>query len=231
VTHGPAISCRAVTEIRLLYGSTLIEIHGWLLRQGAQLAQRFEGPSALAEFSVRGLIGHLRRAMTMVDGYLDRPPPASGPGATVENVSAAAYFASVLPADDDLDSDFHRGIRQRAMEAAPDRPEDFSREWAETASSLITRLEDEPADRLVQVFGGVVLTLDEYLVTRVVELVVHADDLATSLGVDPPGLPTAATGLVISTLVEVARIRHGDVAIVRALSRRERDTDAALRVI
>ena len=60
---------------------------------------------------------------------------------------------------------------------------------------------------------------------------VHGDDLAVSLGVDPPLLPPAATGLVIATLVEVARIRHGDIAVVRALARRERDAVDALRVI
>jgi mycothiol maleylpyruvate isomerase-like protein len=220
-----------VTEIRALFGGTLIEIHGWLLEHSARLTERFDSPSALAEFSVRGLAGHLRRAMTVVEGYLDETAPTTSSTTDIETVSAAEYYATVLPAEPDLDSDFHRAIRQRGMESAPARPDDFSREWAETASDLITRLEQEPEDRLVEVFGGLVLTLDEYLATRLIELVVHADDLAASLDIDPPGLPPAATGLVITTLVEVARIRHGDYAVVRALSRRERDTAEALRVI
>jgi hypothetical protein len=220
-----------VTEIRVLYGTTLIDLHGWLLQQAARLAERFEAPSALAEFSVRGLAGHLRRAMTMVESYLDQPGPVGDQAAEVGQVSAAAYFATVLPADRDLDSEFHQAIRQRGIETAPDRPDDFSLVWAESAGHLITRLEQEPADRLVQVFGGVVLTLDEYLATRLVELVVHADDLAVSLDVAPALLSPAVTGLVITTLVEVARLRHGDAAVVRALSRRERDTAEALRVI
>lgn len=220
-----------MTEIRVLYGTTLIELHGWLLQQGTRLAERFEGPSALAEFSVRGLAGHLRRAMTMVETYLDQPAPAGDPTEDVEHLSASAYFATVLPSDRDLDSEFHRAIRQRGIETAPDRPDDFSLLWAESAGNLITRLEQEPDDRLVQVFGDLVLTLDEYLVTRIVELVVHADDLAVSLDVAPALLSPAVTGLVITTLVEVARLRHGDSAVVRALSRRERDAAEALRVI
>lgn len=220
-----------MTDIRVLYGTTLIELHGWLLQQSARLAERFEGPSALAEFSVRGLAGHLRRAMTMVEAYLDQPAPAGDVAGSVEHVSAPAYFASVLPADRDLDSDFHRAIRQRGLETAPERPDEFSLVWAESAGNLITRLDQEPADRLVQVFGGVVLTLDEYLATRLVELVVHADDLAVSLDVAPALLSPAVTGLVITTLVEVARLRHGDAAVVRALCRRERDSAEALRVI
>lgn len=220
-----------MSAIRTLFGTTLIDLHGWLLQQSARLAERYEGPSALAEFSVRGLAGHLRRAMTVVGTYLDQPAPDAGPGGAVETVSAAEYYAAVLPADVDLDSGFHRAIRQRGVETAPDRAEDFSLLWAETAGALITRLEQVPADRLVQVFGGVVLTLDEYLATRLVELVVHGDDLAVSLDVAPALLSPAATGLVIATLVEVARLRHGDTAVVRALSRRERDSADALRVI
>jgi hypothetical protein len=220
-----------VTEIRVLYGTTLIDLHGWLLQQGARLAERFDEPSALAEFSVRGLAGHLRRAMTVLETYLDQPAPDHGTGTDVETVSAAEYYAAVLPVDVDLDSEFHRAVRQRGIETAPDRADDFSLVWAESAGNLITRLEQEPDDRLVQVFGGVVLPLDEYLTTRIVELVVHADDLAVSLDVAPALLSTAATGLVITTLVEVARLRHGDSAVVRALSRRERDTAEALRVI
>jgi hypothetical protein len=191
------------------------------------LEERFDGPSALAEFSVRGLAGHLLRALTSVDGYLDRPAPDS-PG---EVVSAAEYYASVLGGETDINTDFHRSIRQRGLEAAPESADAFPAAWAGMAARLRARLTAEPAGRVVQVFGDLVLTLDDYLVTRLIELVVHVDDLAVSLDVQPPPLPAAATGLVIGTLVEVARIRHGDTAVVRALARRERDPAGALRVI
>ena len=216
---------RAVTDIRTLFCDAA-DAAAPLVGDPA-LKERFDGPSALAEFSVRGLAGHLLRAMTSVDGYLDRPAP--DPGAEV--VSAAQYYAAVLGGETDINSDFHRSIRQRGMEAAPETPEALPDAWAELAARLRSRLPAEPADRHVQVFGDLVLTLDDYLVTRLIELVVHADDLAVSLGVDPPPLPAASTGLVITTLVEVARIRHGDTAVLRALARRERDAVAALVVI
>jgi hypothetical protein len=75
------------------------------------------------------------------------------------------------------------------------------------------------------------MTLDEYLRTRVVELVVHADDLAASVGVEPVPPQPATTAVAIDVLVGVARIRHGDMAVLRALARRERDTVRALRVL
>jgi hypothetical protein len=146
-------------------------------------------------------------------------------------VSAAAYYAAVLEPAPDVNSEFQRSIRQRAAEAAPDRPEELPAIWAETASRIRARLAAEPPGRLVQVYGDLVLTLDEYLVTRLIELVVHADDLAVSLGVGPPPLPVGATGRAVTTLVEVARRRHGDTAVLRALTRRERDDVAALRVL
>ena len=220
-----------MTEIRSLFATTITALGRWLDEQQGELVGWFEGPSALADFSVRGLAGHLLRAMTVVETYLDQSLDPGEDGGTVEVLSGAAYYAGILPADGRLDSEFNRAIRQRGLEAAPDNATDFPAVWADTAGRLIARLEGEPDDRLVTVYGGLVLTLDEYLVTRLVELVVHADDLATSLSVEGPALPPDATGLVITTLVEVARLRHGDTAVVRALSRRERDTGEALRVM
>src|SRR5207248_7684766 len=129
--------------------------------------------------------------------------------------------ATAAPAD--LDDPSQRAIRQRGLTPAPDTPEEFPGIWAATMAHSRARLDTEPAGRRVRVYGDMVLTLDEYLVTRLIELVVHADDLAVSLDVPPPALPPAATGLAIATLVEVPRIRHGDTAVVRALTRRERD--------
>ena len=78
--------------------------------------------------------------------------------------------------------------------------------------------------------GGLAITLDEYLVTRTVELVTHIDDLAASIDVPTPTLPEAALVTAVDCMVEIARLRHGDLAVVRALARRERDPLAALRV-
>jgi uncharacterized protein (TIGR03083 family) len=218
-----------INGTRAVFGETIIDFGGPLKEWTPMLVERFERPSALRQFSVRGLAGHLLRAMTSVETYLDRPPPAAGEGSAP--ISAAAYYAQVLGAETDIDSALHRSVRQRGLEAAPERPEDFVSEWSSVATRLVGRLEAEPPDRLMSVLGDLVLTLDEYLVTRLVEFVVHTDDLATSLGVPPPDLNRAATGLVVGTLVEVARIRHGDAAVVRSLARRERDTVNALRVL
>jgi hypothetical protein len=218
-----------MTEIRALFLET-VAAAAPLLAEPA-LAERFDGPSALAQFTVRGLAGHLLRAMTSVEGYLDGPEPDRSPATGTEVISAAAYYASVVAGPTDLGSDLHRAIRRRGVEAASGSPVELARRWSDCADRLRARLVAEPAGRLVRVYGDLVLSLDDYLVTRLIELVVHVDDLAVSLDVVPPPLPTGATGPAIATLVEVARVRHGDAAILRALTRRERDAVAALRVI
>lgn len=218
-----------MSEIRTLFGETITAVGGALAEWTPALVERFDRPSALEQFGVRGLAGHLLRAMTSVETYLDQPPPArsGGPGP----ITAAGYYAQILTGDTDIDSALHRSVRQRGLEAAPEKPEDFVTAWREAAERLILRLEDEPVDRLLSVLGDLVLTVDEYLLTRIVELVVHADDLAVSIGVPPMDPDPAAAGFVIGTLVEVARIRHGDTAVLRAMTRRERDTVGALRVL
>jgi hypothetical protein len=85
---------------------------------------------------------------------------------------------------------------------------------------LSARLPREPSNRLVLVMGGVPIGLDGYLETRVVELTVHVDDVATSLGMSTE-LPPEATALAIKHLVEVVRARHGDMTVLRGLTRAE----------
>jgi hypothetical protein len=72
--------------------------------------------------------------------------------------------------------------------------------------------------------------LDDYLVTRTIELAVHLDDLAVSIGVDTPSLDPRAIDLVTACLVKIARIRHGDVEVLRAMARRERVAQAVFPV-
>ncbi len=189
-----------------------------------EVAARWDDPSALAEFSVRGLAGHLVRATTTVDYYLDRGP-AEGPPA-----STADYYAAALENDPDISSPLHRAIRERGERQAAKGYDALCDELAGGGKRMRTRLEEEPADRLVKAHKDIVLLLDDYLVTRIVEQTVHIDDLAVSVNIATPELPPKAVELAVATMLGVARVRHGDLAIVRALSRRERGNLEALRV-
>lgn len=71
-------------------------------------------------------------------------------------------------------------------------------------------------------WGPPSLRLDDLLTNRMMELIVHLDDLAVSVGVPTPGLPVAATDAVIGVLAQLAARRHGPAAVYRALTRAER---------
>lgn len=190
----------------------------------AEVGEHWNEPSALAEMTVGALAAHLVRAVTTVGQYLDSPVRNHHE----EPLSAGAYLAS-FTGTDDLASPFNTGIRERAAALAAEGHRALLDTLEHAANHLRVRLADEPEDRRVEVYGGFVLPLDEYLVTRIVELTLHSDDLCVSLGRPTPSLP--GTALTIQALVDAATIRHGETAVLHALARRERDTAQALRVL
>lgn len=71
-------------------------------------------------------------------------------------------------------------------------------------------------DPRIEVLQSVVVTLEEYLRTRLVELVVHLDDLAVSVGEETgQELPQVAFDEVAAVLVRVAVREQGRLAVVR----------------
>jgi uncharacterized protein (TIGR03083 family) len=199
-------------SIRPLFLETLAAVRPVLVSPA--VAACWDEPSALSAFSVRGLAGHLVRAALVVDQYLDRPDPSA-----VQPISPAAYFAHL---DSDISSALNVGVRQRG--------EELVAELDRLIMRLSDRLTREPEDRLIKVAGDAVMRLDDYLGTRLVEMTAHADDLAVSVGLDDPALPPEDADVALGVLLNVARHRHGDIAILRALPRRERASGDVLPV-
>ncbi|MGI8847337.1 MAG: maleylpyruvate isomerase N-terminal domain-containing protein [Candidatus Dormibacteria bacterium] len=191
-----------------------------------EVLERWEEPSALARMSIGALAAHLARAVSTVETYLDKNVRHSGE----EPMSAAGYYAAVVSrGGSDLDSEANVAVRERADKAATGGGRSVLEGFEKSLTHLRGRLGAEPDDRLVEVYGNYVLPLDEYLTTRVIELTLHTDDLCVSVGHATPTLPGVEA--TIATLVAVAEIRHGEVAVLRALARRERDDEKALRVL
>jgi hypothetical protein len=170
-------------------------------------------PSVLDQQTVGGLAGHLARGgVWVVDGYLDADLP-DAPRAE----SAADYYAratSFLSADD------HRAIRERGAQIAARGQRQVCETLQERLEALTGRLPREPSDRDVVVAGGAaVMALDLYLETRVLEQVVHLDDLARSVAREPWPVPFDAQNLVIHLGVDIGRLRRGATEMIRALYR------------
>ena len=185
-----------------------------------ELNARWDQESCLEEMSVRSLAGHLiaRTGRAVLD-YLDAEVPEGA-----QPIEGPAYYVTVMDGLDDAQ------VRMRGEEAAPDGAAGLLKRYEGILADLPGRLEDEPEDRLVTVFGGLVMRLDDYLETRICEILVHADDLAISLDMESPEFPQLAWDLAFDHLLGVARMRHGDNAVLMSLTRRERDAEQALRI-
>jgi hypothetical protein len=193
-----------------------------LLREPA-LAARWSEPSALSDFSVAGLARHLANQVTHSVPLLTADPGASAVP-ILEHYTRNTWVTSGIDGRDNI------AIRRKGeADAAATTPQDLADEVDAALAQLRRVVPAQPPDRVVD-FRAWGLTVDDFLLTRLMELVVHVDDLAVSLGVPTPELPPAATEAAIGLLSQVAVWRHGPLAVVRALARRERapETIAAL---
>ncbi|NDK29269.1 maleylpyruvate isomerase family mycothiol-dependent enzyme [Streptomyces sp. TR1341] len=133
--------------------------------------EQLAGETRLAGWSVRELVVHIGMAVTAVQRAIAQPEPAKAdavlldwPFATAANSAAIDAFTRDLTAEHpDLDAYL-----------------------ADIDASLRGLLAEHPGSRLLPTNAGV-LSLDDYLVTRAVELVVHTDDLNAAVpGLDVP---------------------------------------------
>jgi uncharacterized protein (TIGR03083 family) len=134
----------------------------------------------LGEWSVAELAGHLVRGATRVDAYLDRELDGAEP--TADRVSYWHFdLAGAAP-----------GIAQRARDvAAESGPSELPQRFADGWRASAARAETLAWDHLLQTFRGP-MRLDEYLATRVLEVVVHHMDLNAALGRPPEPTPDGA---------------------------------------
>lgn len=181
------------------------------------VARVWTQPSALAGLSVGGLAAHLASQVEYLPRVLAEP---AGNG---DRVDLAGHYERVRWLGAELDEPTNVAIREGGEQAAAGGPEQVAARAAAALADLRTRLPAESADRAVSPPAGPwQLQLDDFLVTRLMEIAVHSDDLACSVGIQAPALPAAAVQPVVDLLIRLALRRHGATAVVRALSRTER---------
>ena len=187
-----------------------------------EVADRWNEDSALDGYTIGGLAGHLARAVLTVERYLAESGDAEGSA-----TDAAGYLVRALGSHDPVASDFHARVRARGDEEAGRGPADLVRLLRESRRSLAVELADIDPRRRLAVLDGTVLTVADYLDTRLLELVIHLDDLAVSIGRrGAEGVPSDAYATVASVLARVAVQRVGGLETIRSLSRRERHPEA-----
>lgn len=134
--------------------------------------ERLAAPTRLGDWTVRELVAHLSMAVGAVGRHLGQPAPPA------PEVTATGWVAATaaLGGDRDIDEDTTRAL------AAGAAPAELLDRAAARFAELLPRA---PGDRLLAARVGAI-RLDDFLVTRCVELVVHTDDLAAALGTTLP---------------------------------------------
>lgn len=125
----------------------------------------------LGVWSVRSLAGHTARAVITVIDYLDLDPAAQ-----IDMQTAGDYYGQIYLAYTNPEAIAKRGVD--AGVALGDDPVSAITALVERALALLS---EQSGDRLVSL-GGMGIRIDEYLKTRVFELVVHTMDLARATG-------------------------------------------------
>ncbi|MER5867879.1 sterol carrier family protein [Kitasatospora sp. NPDC002040] len=131
-------------------------------------------PTRLGDWNVRLLIAHLGFCLDWLPRHLDQPVPDGAPLSLVEWVGITRTAAAAIDA----------AVQEHAEGAFAGSPAEVAAEFDVAGDLLLRALERpeaaDPARRFVIRFGPMLVT--DFLVTRLVETVVHADDLAAALG-------------------------------------------------
>jgi hypothetical protein len=182
-----------------------------------EVAAAWHAPSALTGFRVDGLAGHLAWQVLCVPRALATRLDETGPISLDEHYARSRWFNS------GIDDESNMGIRSFGDDLAADGADALATQTGAVLTELRAALPAEAPNRSVRLpWAEWSLTLDDLLITRMMEIAVHADDLAVSVGVATPALPPAVLAPVFDLLTRLAVRRHGPTAVLRALSRAER---------
>jgi len=181
-----------------------------------EVVARWGTDSALPKMSVGALACHLGRQAARAAELLAEESDLPALVSAEEHYRRAAWVTSTSPDDPAND-------RSLDDEEALIGPAALLSRTATALATVRSLLADGSARDVVPVpWQGWSLPRADFLLTRLVEIVVHSDDLALSVGVPTPEFPEEAFGPVRDLLVRLAVRRHGQSAIVGTLAREER---------
>lgn len=154
----------------------------------AQLAQ----PSVLPGWSVRDLAAHL---VVVADSVRHLEPLPDNAGV----LSVSEYLAGYAERADRIS-----GLTHEAAAELADIPAGYHQRWDDALSRL------DSLDDVEKVLARrAAARLADLVVTRIIEMVVHADDLDRSVELEAPvALPTKAQPLVARVMLDVLAQRH-----------------------
>jgi uncharacterized protein (TIGR03083 family) len=162
----------------------------------------------LGTWSVRSLAGHTARAILTVENYLGQEEPGA-----VSVDSAEEYYTTVAPQFTDA-----AAVEARGVEAGVWLGDDPVGQVAAALARTRALVESQPSNRIVSI-GGMGILLDEYLRTRILELVVHTVDLSLATGI-ARSIPDDAVAVAIALAsATAAHTGHGEELLLALTGR------------
>jgi hypothetical protein len=209
----------------------------------AEIGERWHDPSCLTGMTIGAICGHvIASGLFEVEDRLPEGAAAAGEagsspsysGPVVETAAvrsdgrarAAANLHANIPIDEE--NAVHLAVRSSADDQARNGKVDLMSRASVAFTAARVGVEGANAELVVDCWG-IPLEFDDFLRTRILELTVHADDLAYSIGLESSGVPDAAIELACNLGISVAIQRSGPTAVLRALFRCDRHTRDALR--
>ena len=155
----------------------------------------FERPTRCVPWTVRALLAHVDTGADRVITMLAEPPPSAA------DTDAAGYYR----ADTRFSSATNRERVDGAIAAAAraDRGAVHAAHFTQTWRDAYTAVAAQAPDRVVRTRHGDAMLLTDFMVTRVVELVLHGLDFADALD-RPPWTHDSALEVVTRLLLPTA---------------------------
>ncbi len=177
-------------------------------------------PSAIAGYTVGGVASHAVHSVLWLEQLLKDVEPVG-----LRTVTLLEYFGPNRVEGSGDSDPFSASLRAAGEAFAQTGPEIVIAACVTARDELVGLLTNASAARpvpVVRVPGGQV-PLAQYLRTRVLEVVVHGDDVVCSVaGMNVVGPPPDTVETCMDVCLELARARTGDLPVLRAFTRRER---------
>jgi len=182
-----------------------------------QVGDAWGSESACAGMTVGGLAHHLLKQTGNTARALSDEPHDAAPIPMLEHYVRAVWVReSQAGRTDPEQTENDNG----AASAGHDAVLQAGRAALDALPELLAARRDP--DTIFIPWQGWALTTPDFLTTRMMEIVVHSDDLAASVGTPTPQFEEGVIAPVLGLLTGVAVRRHGQAALVRALSRPQR---------
>ena len=181
-----------------------------------EVAAAWERESALPGMTVGGVTRHLVSQPECAVEFLRIVPVPP-----VETASLTDYYARVDWLDTGRDDPENTSIRDDFNEMAGAGHADSVAVLEKARAELGPAIAAAAPTTYVP-WQDCALRTDDFLLCRLLEIVVHADDLAVSVGRPTPAFAPEVLDPVVALLAAMSVRRHGQDALVRALARTER---------